>query len=1806
MAKQDITTSFRVDISDLKRNITEANRQIQLANSAFREASSAMDDWDSSTAGVEAKLKQLNSILEQQKAKLSSYYEQQKRLNAAAEENGKRADELRAKLKELQAQGVDPTSNAYKTLQKALKNCEKEQIANQAAAEKLDSTIGNQKATINGIVKDTDKYNAQLAKMSTSTAATVADMSEFEQELKDADKAIADADKQFKYTTASMDNWKDSVEGVSAKVRSLEDILTQQKKKLGVYDDQLHALNDAYYANEEKINQIKSAMQDLTDKGISPTSLEYKKLESALERCTEEQQRQYEAGNKGVDNYNDQLIAIKNTQRQIDNYKNTLSQLEQAQLDAAKAANRQKSAYENLDELIARQEEDLEVLKNRYADLVVQQKESSSEAEDLKRAISDLSSELKENKDRLSAADSAADDYDNSLDDLADSSENAERSLDKLNDGFTVMKGVLANLVTDGIRRAADGLKTFISDSVNLASDLYEVQNVVDVTFEKSASAIDEFAESAGNAYGMTKLAAKQYTGTLGALIKSTGVADEHLVEMSTNLVAMAGDFASFYNLDHSEAFEKIRAGIAGETEPLRQLGINMTVANMETYALQQGLKKTWSEMSYAEQTMLRYNYIMDKGSLAAGDFVRTQDSLANQMRLAQLNVDNLKIAIGERLSPVVNGAVTTFNSWMKTLDMDAVAEKVEDALDLIINGFEWFVDNKDMVIGAVKMLIGAFAVNKVLTFGAGMVELGQKIVTVATTGKALVPIIEGMTAAQTAGTIATNAGTVATNLFNAAWKANPLGIATIAIVGVSTALIALAEHLTETDAETQKVVDATNKLKQEYERTTAEIEANDQARKENMDSANAEAGTLDYLMKKLDALAGVENKSNDQKAEMQRLVDQLNEKLPELQLEYDKEKDSLNKSTDAIRDNIQAQKDLILAKAAESNLTSIAEDIAAADLKRSEAVKQLKANTDEYSKSVSENGAIYEEYQKLLRTNPASADDFYWANRKVIDSQSALYQAVKDSKDVVQGYEDEIKELNTTYENTGNLADEYIQKADISGKLAELTPKLEAAGRQMPQSIADGINAGIYAVPESIDQLNQLILFDNAIEKAGLAGKDIPQYLSQGIMNGSIDISKAVKDLDELLKLPDKATEMYNQGMVIPKGLADGINAGQYTLEEAKAIVDNALNWDDIVAKAKKKGAIIPTNLADSIREGSITVQEANTILQDSIKFDKLTKAAKDAGVEVPKNLAQEIQNGSLTPSTAIETVNSLLLMKYQEMFVDAGLSGQAIPKAISDGIYSGEMTVESATNAMNSWIKFQSAIQKSNSAGYEIPEKIANGIVSGKTSVDSAVTQMNNWIKFQKALDDAGLSGLGVSDKLAKGILSGKTDADDAVKQINKTIKTELDKGVEDFGITGDEALDGYLKGLGDTGLAGMTAEQLIKAAIAAAKEAQDSNSPSKVYEGLGKDAGAGYALGIQESEGTVSKAISGMIDSSFSGSNGLVNNMKKLGQSAGKSYASGISSTSAQTKKAGTTLKNALSKAATSTLKAVGKKAGTTFASGVSSTKGSASSAGKTLKNAVTKGATGSLLSVGKKAGNTFASGITSTKGKATNAGTTLKKAVTNAAKTDISSLGKKAGDGFVKGINSFKNKATSAGKSLKDSARSGASGGYDGMYTQGKNAAEGFRKGILSKAQSIANAAASVVKKAISAAKQAQKSASPSKIWKNEIGAMAGEGYIVGLGNMIRPAVSEAKALVNQSISAAQSELSKRNLGTVSGAKNSVLGLMGGSRQTASGYGNTTNTSSNVTNFTQIINAPKSPSRIELYRQTRNLLNYAKGV
>lgn len=217
-------------------------------------------------------------------------------------------------------------------------------------------------------------------------------------------------------------------------------------------------------------------------------------------------------------------------------------------------------------------------------------------------------------------------------------------------------------------------LVAFSKECIEVGSALAEVQNVVDVTFGDMRHAINDWAKNSAESFGLSELAAKQYASTMGAMIKSMGFTGDAVATMSVKMAELAGDMASFYNLDTDTAFQKIRSGISGETEPLKQLGINLSEANLEQFRMAEGIKTSYKRMNQQQKALLRYHYLLKVTSDAQGDFARTSGSWANQTRILSLRLQSIKADLGQGLINLFLPVLKLINKILKGLEKLASA----------------------------------------------------------------------------------------------------------------------------------------------------------------------------------------------------------------------------------------------------------------------------------------------------------------------------------------------------------------------------------------------------------------------------------------------------------------------------------------------------------------------------------------------------------------------------------------------------------------------------------------------------------------------------------------------------------------------------------------------------------------------------------------------------------------------------------------------------------------------------------------------------------------------------------------------------------------------------------------------------------------------------------------------------------------------------------------------------------------------------------------------------------------------------
>lgn len=272
-------------------------------------------------------------------------------------------------------------------------------------------------------------------------------------------------------------------------------------------------------------------------------------------------------------------------------------------------------------------------------------------------------------KQGMSAADAMKKAWQQITDDAVRGSTKTKTSISSMKSAFSSLGKTASRL--GGVITRVLGPISFIylaKECMELGSSVREVQNVVDTAFGSMAYKMESFANSSIKNFGMSELAAKKTGSTYMAMAKSIGISTDEASDMAVTLTGLTGDVASFYNISQDVASTRLKAVFTGETEAIKELGVVMTQTNLEQFALSRGISKSISAMTQAELATLRYNFVLDSLNLASGDFVKTQDSWANQTRILSMQMQALGANIGQILTTVLLPAVKTLNEIVANL----------------------------------------------------------------------------------------------------------------------------------------------------------------------------------------------------------------------------------------------------------------------------------------------------------------------------------------------------------------------------------------------------------------------------------------------------------------------------------------------------------------------------------------------------------------------------------------------------------------------------------------------------------------------------------------------------------------------------------------------------------------------------------------------------------------------------------------------------------------------------------------------------------------------------------------------------------------------------------------------------------------------------------------------------------------------------------------------------------------------------------------------------------------------------------
>lgn len=862
---------------------------------------------------------------------------------------------------------------------------------------------------------------------------------------------------------------------------------------------------------------------------------------------------------------------------------------------------------------------------------------------------------------------------------------------------------------------AAIGITKLAKDAIGLASDLEEVQNVVDVAFGSSADTINKFAKDAATSFGLSELSAKQFSGTMGAMLKSMGLTGDAVVNMSMDIVGLTGDMASFYNLDHQETFDKIRAGISGETEPLKQLGINMSVANLEAYALQNGMLKVadgsqeasraaaelsikqqeltqkiskygedslevekarlavskaeekvqkstqgaWNELDQATQATIRYNYLMSVTADAQGDFTRTQDSFANQLRIAKLEVETAGAAIGKELLPVATQGAKVVGNLAKTV------------LPGVAKALKWVLDNSKTLLPIAAGLLTTYKsykifnditkylngfVTKMSFKAAAMLADGTATAAATAANATFTAAMAGETVALNAGTLAAGAQTAAVSALAAAKAAllNPLGLAVVGIGALTAATIAL---VSQKDPEIQAIHETRDAIRSEMEARQELIDQQD----EYIQSGMGEILMAEELYGQLLSLAdanGTISAADAQRASF--LAEQLAPILGEtIQLNKDGTA-SLLQGKDAIYASLEAKKAQLYLEALEpaykealvgkiealNRQKDLGMQMDAAQAEIDKAKLDMDAALAAGDQKAAEQAAMrIEEQKRLLNELGPAYDEARQMTAKHYEDISMYEQAsLLASEGNVEGIEELLnRKANAYSSNTDNIRDiKHQEYEDAEAAYQEMLKMVESGEAQISQKELD-------AAKKRRD--------DAKVEWEALGTDSVSAY-ERGFFAGQGGVKEAAQSVVESAQTSAASVDFYSTGLNGVTGLKNGWLAGIPSLKSAALQAANTV-WSTIKSKwgiaspakefaklARFGGDGLVVGFEEKIPEAEGAMEDVLDAMMDkarqvvawrsgSVASNILAPITNYATAGAPTNLSATIQNNHTTQLT-------------------------------------------------------------------------------------------------------------------------------------------------------------------------------------------------------------------------------------------------------------------------------------------------------------------------------------------------------------------------------------------------------------------------------------------------------------------------------------------------------------------------------------------------------------------------------------------
>ena len=1110
------------------------------------------------------------------------------------------------------------------------------------------------------------------------------DISELKREFQDAQRHIRVVTSEFKAATAGMDNWQDSTDGVSAKLKQLNGVLEAEETKL-------ESLTRQY--------ELAAAEQGENSKGAQELLIRL----------------------------NNQRASVERVRTSIENYTNRLS-------DLVAESNRAESETEKLRKTISKQESDLSSLKAEYGNLVAAQQGSSDEAKELARQIGVLSADLRNNRSALNDAERAADEFDQSLEDTADSAKDA-------GDGFTVMKGALADLLAEGIQAVVGGLKDFVLETES-------AYNKFQAATGASAEEMKAFKSEINGLYTSGVGETLTDIGDKMAYVKHvTGEVDPSKIrELTENAIALEDTFGSDFNetirgvnnlmthfgIDAEEAFNLFAKGSQEGLDYTSELGDNIAeyggnfqqagyTAEEYFQLLKNGTKSGAYNLDKVNDSINEIKNRLGDGSIKESIEIFSKDtqkafkawengeatmkdvidSIVDDINECEDEQEALTMAatafgtMGEDANlKVVKSLKSTgdefenvkdtmkdikdiryddvgkrFKSLGRTLQNELLAPLAEKALPYFEKLADVAIENIDKIIPVITGIGGAlatvFVVNKIATFVTSLKTLA--------TGLGLVKLA---TDAQTASTVA----------LNTAWYASPVTWFIGAIAALAGGLAYLTIKSGEAAAKEYKLSEAQEATIESAKALNDEYEQMNEARNKATDGITAEYGYLSELKDELNGLVDANGKVKEGYEDRANfIVTQLSEALG-------LEKKKIWELIEANGELGESIDEILRKKQAEATLTANESAYTEAIEKRNEALstyqdnlKVLEEAEKKYNESQKKYNEVMENYNATLKANPEAASYYIQGQYSVLKANDEAKESYEKAKKGVEDSEEAYVGYLTTIQNY-----EGLSSAIISGEADKITVAL--------QNIQTGFQTAEIGTKQSLE--NQVKNMQENYDS-----------LRQAIADGMPGVTQA--QVDAAKEMVDKATEELDKFET---------NAAKASTKAGNAATTTFLGFGNTFELTGRDGATRLVNGFDLLYPEftEAGTNAANSMASGaSANFPILEKTGKESAAAFERGLGSGAPYavGVEVAETANDGIES----------VDAYTSGDNFTAGFKNGMSSGESAISIWDAAWNLGQKALSALRKSIKEGSPSKEtkKSGNWFVLGFSNAISDGTK-------------------------------------------------------------------------------------------------------------------------------------------------------------------------------------------------------------------------------------------------------------------------------------------------------------------------------------------------------------------------------------------------------------------------------------------------------------------------------------------------